>query len=92
LRAGVLGQGQRKILSAKGKKDLHPPHRISSPASGYKGSISLLCFFFASFSLFILPIGIDTTLRKTRLLYNDLERRTQRNYLLLTILSINVVP
>jgi hypothetical protein len=68
----------------------------SHSASGYKASLFtpilysllLLCFFFT----FFLSIEIDTAPRTARTLYNDLDRRTHGNHLLLTILPIFVLP
>jgi hypothetical protein len=70
------------------------PAKYSSSASGYKNhswclfiSLLLLCFFN---TFFFLSIDIGTAPRTIRFLYNDLERRTQGNSLLVTILSTSL--
>jgi hypothetical protein len=85
------------------KKDYDLTHQvICSPPKftlryGSKDSLLLSVQFFASSLLlhlffFYNPISIGNTSRTTRFLYNNLERWTQGNFLLLTILAIFVLP
>jgi hypothetical protein len=73
------------------------PVKYSTSDSGDKYLFFLSVHFFASSLLldhffFFLSIDICTAPRMTRPLCNSLERRTQGNRLLLTILSIFSLP
>jgi hypothetical protein len=67
-------------------------HGISNSAFSTIDSLCSPILFFASFFTFYFSIDIGTTSRTIHPLYNDLKRQRQGRSLILTILSIFVLP